>query len=122
MITTDTSFLTLFQQSSWISLLVYIVLAIGLWRVFEKAGQPGWAAIVPVVNVYFLLKIGGKPWWWLLLLLIPLVNVIVLIMLAFSVGMNFGKGGAFSFFLLLIFAPIGYLILGFGDAAYRRLN
>ncbi|MFC4224646.1 DUF5684 domain-containing protein [Lysinibacter cavernae] len=122
MITDDTSIFTLMQQNSWVSIIVYIVLAIGLWRVFTKAGEPGWAAIIPIVNVYYLLKIGGKAWWWLLLLLIPIVNIILSIVLAISVGRNFEKGGAFSFFLLWLFAPIGYLILGFGSSTYRRVN
>ncbi|GAA3586376.1 hypothetical protein GCM10022198_07180 [Klugiella xanthotipulae] len=118
-ITDAASISTIWQQNSWVAIIFYIVTAIALWRVFEKAGEPGWAAIIPLVNVYFLLKVAGRQWWWLLLLLIPVVNLILLIVVAFDIGRNFGKGGAYSFFLLWMFPIIGYLILGFGSARYR---
>lgn len=54
-----------------------IIAIIGTWRTFEKAGQPGWGAIIPIYNAYLLLKIAGRPGWWLILLLIPLVNVVI---------------------------------------------
>ncbi|WGD36342.1 DUF5684 domain-containing protein [Lysinibacter sp. HNR] len=122
MITRDASFLNLLQANGWVTLTIYVLIVIGLWRVFTKAGQPGWVAIIPIVNTYFLLKVGGKPWWWLLLFLIPIVNLVLAIILAVNVGRNFDKGGAFSFFLLWLLAPIGYLILGFGSSTYRKVN
>ena len=54
---------------------VMVVVIVGFWKVFEKAGQPGWAAIVPLYNAYILLKIAGRPGWWLLLFMIPFVNL-----------------------------------------------
>lgn len=47
---------------------------IAMWRIFTKAGQPGWAAIIPFYNIYVLMKVVGRPGWWLILFLIPLVN------------------------------------------------
>jgi len=99
--------------------LVFAVLVIvGLWRVFTKAGRPGWAAIIPIYNAYTLLKVAGRPGWWLILLFIPIVNLIVAIIVSLDVARAFGKSGVFGFFGLFLFSIIGYLILGFGDARY----
>ena len=64
-----------------VGLLVAILVIAGLWRVFTKAGKPGWAALIPIYNLIVLLQITGKPAWWLLLFLIPGVNVIMLILI-----------------------------------------
>ncbi|MFY7896491.1 MAG: DUF5684 domain-containing protein, partial [Phycisphaerales bacterium] len=64
----------------WIALIVLVIA--GSWKVFAKAGQPGWAVLVPIFNTYTLLKIVGRPWWWLLLLFIPFVNFIIAIIVA----------------------------------------
>ncbi len=100
-----------------IELLVIVVVIAGLWKVFVKAGEPGWAAIVPIYNTYVLLKIVGRPWWWLILMIIPLVGLIVWIIAALDLAKSFGKSVAFAIGLILlsiIFIPI----LGFGDAKY----
>lgn len=90
----------------------------GMWKIFTKAKQPGWASIVPIYNTYVLLKIVGRPWWWLLLMLIPLVNLVVAIMVYNDLSKSFGKGVGMT--LLLLFLPfIGAPMLGFGDAQYK---
>jgi len=99
-------------------LVILVVLIIGLWKVFEKAGQPGWACIVPIYNVYILLKIVGKPGWWLVLYFIPFVNFVVAIIVAISLAKAFGRSPAFGVFLLFFLSMIGYLILGFGNDRY----
>lgn len=111
------------------ALIPYILVVIAWWKIFVKAGQPGWAAIVPVYNLYILLKIIGRPIWWLwllILLVIPFVNFIgavvwfVLgILIALDLGKAFGKDPAFSIILLWLFSIIGYLILGFGKDEYK---
>ncbi|HSX00308.1 MAG TPA: DUF5684 domain-containing protein [Patescibacteria group bacterium] len=104
---------------------IFIAIAIGLlgiiafWRVFTKAKRPGWASIIPIYNVYVLLKIVGRPGWWLLLYLIPVVNIITHIIVAIDSAKAFGKSTAFGFFGLWLFSIIGYMILGFGDAKYK---
>ncbi len=103
------------------SLVVYVIIAIALWRVFAKAEVPGILAFVPIVNVIFLVKVAGMSGWLALLYLIPIVNIIFSIVVAVKLGKNFGKGGAFSFFLLWLFSFIGYFIIGFGSARYRRV-
>ena len=107
--------------NAFISIAIYVIIAIALWRVFTKAGYLGILAIIPIVNVFVLVKVAGYSAWWGLLMLIPIVNFIFGIVIAIKVGRNFGKGGAFSFFLLWLLAPIGYLILGFGSAQYQRV-
>ena len=103
-----------------IALVFYILVAVGLWKVFTKAGYPGILAIIPFVNLVFLVKIAGLSGWFALLYLIPVANVILAIIVAFKLGARFGKGGVFSFFLLFLFPYIGYLILGFGDSRYSK--
>lgn len=103
-----------------IGLIVYVIVAIALWKVFTKAGVPGILAIIPIVNTIFLIKIAGMSGWLVLLYLIPLVNIIFAIVVAVKLGKNFGKNGVFSFFLLWLLPFIGYFILGFGSAQYRR--
>ena len=101
-----------------IGAVVGLILIIALWRVFSKAGRPGWWAIIPLVNTFQLVKIGGYGFGTFLLLLIPGVNVIVYIIVALGIAKNFGKSGAFGFVGLVLFSFIGYLILGFGSAQY----
>jgi Family of unknown function (DUF5684) len=99
--------------------LVWIVLVVvGWWKIFVKAGEPGWAAIVPIYNVYVMLKIQGRPWWWLLLLLIPCVNFVLWILLMLGLAKSFGKGAGFALGLIFL-SPIFVMILGFGDARYQ---
>jgi len=99
-------------------LAILVVFVVGMWRVFEKAGQPGWAAIIPIYNAYILLKIAGRPGWWLLLCLIPLVNVVIFFIVSMDVAKAFGQSAVFGIVLLFLFSFIGYLVLGFGNYRY----
>jgi Family of unknown function (DUF5684) len=103
----------------WICWLGFAILMIAaLWKVFTKAGQPGWAAIIPIVNTYFLCKVAGRPGWWVILMFIPFVNLIIWIILCIDVAKSFGKGAGFGIGLLLL--PIIFFpILGFGSAQYQ---
>lgn len=94
-----------------------VVLIAAQWKVFEKAGQPGWAGIIPIYNIYILTKIVGKPGYWTLLALLPPINIIFGIWLLNMLSKSFGKSEGFTvglLFLGFIFLPI----LGFGDAKY----
>ena len=102
----------------WIIYAVVIIFIIAsMWKVFTKAGQPGWAAIVPIYNLYILCKIGGKPGWFVLLFLIPLVNIYAMFAVPIAVAHRFGKGTGFGVGLALL-GFIFYPILAFGDAQY----
>ena len=101
----------------WICYTVYTILIIAAWwKIFSKAGQPGWAAIIPIYNWIIWCKIVGRPAWWVLLLLIcfPIFFIILLIDLAKS----FGKGVGFAIGLILV-SIIFFPILGFGSATYQ---
>ncbi|MDA4892125.1 MULTISPECIES: DUF5684 domain-containing protein [Microbacterium] len=106
--------------TSLLALAYYVLVVIAMWRVFTKAGYPGILALIPIVNLVFLVKIAGMSGWWALLYLIPLVNIVFAIVVAVKLGANFGKGGVFSFFLLWLIPFIGYFIIGFGSARYQR--
>ena len=103
----------------WIFYLAFTILMIAAWwKIFTKAGQPGWACIIPIYNLYVWCKIVGRPWWWILLMLIPFVNFIILIILMIDLAKSFGKGVGFGIGLLLV-AVIFFPILGFGSATYQ---
>ena|ERR1017187_7474870 len=97
---------------------IVILLIVAMWKVFSKAGQPGWACIIPIYNLYVLCKIAGRPGWWVLLMLIPFVNFIILIIIAIDIAKAFGKGVGFGIGLILL-PFIFYPILGFGSAQYQ---
>lgn len=101
----------------FIQLALAILIIVSFWKIFTKAGQHGWAAIVPFYNLYILLKIAGKPGWWMLLYIIPLFNLIISVIVCIEIARAFGKGEGFGvglFFLGFIFYPI----LAFGDAEF----
>lgn len=115
----QTSIFALNTTNSLIGLVIYVLAVVALWRIFTKAGYPGWLAIIPIVNAIFLVKIAGFSGWMSLLYLIPIVNIVFHIIVAIRLGRAFGHGGFFSFFLLVVFWVIGYLIVGFSDDKYR---
>jgi hypothetical protein len=88
------------------------------WKIFTKAGQPGWAAIIPIYNLYVLLQIVGRPGWWIILMLIPCVNIVVMILVYIDLARVFGKDTGFAIGLILL-SPIFIPILAFGDAQYQ---
>jgi hypothetical protein len=99
-------------------LAVIVLLIASMWVIFTKAGQPGWAAIVPIYNGVVLLQIVGRPVWWIVLLLIPFVGFIVGILVVLDLAKSFSQSVGFGIGLLLlpfVFAPM----LAFGDAKYR---
>lgn len=100
-----------------ILLAVVVVLIAAMWKVFAKAGEPGWACIIPIYNVIVLLKVSGKPVWWIILFIIPFVNFIISLLVMLGLAKNFGKGGGFGIGLWLL-GPIFFPILGFGDAKF----
>jgi hypothetical protein len=100
----------------WLAVIVLVVASI--WIVFTKAGQPGWACIVPIYNVIVLLQIARKPLWWIILMLIPLVNIVIGILVVIEIAKNFGKSAGFGIGLLVL-PFVFYPILAWGDARYQ---
>jgi hypothetical protein len=100
---------------------IALFVIVSLWKVYVKAGQPGWGAIIPIYNLYLKLLIAGRPGWWILLYLIPFVNIVIAIIVEIDIAKNFGKESIFGvgmFFLGFIFYPI----LAFGSAEYNKIN
>ncbi len=101
----------------WCAVIIFEFAA--MWKVFEKAGKPGWAAIIPIYNAIVIIQIARKPTWWFLLYLIPLVNIVIAVIVMHNVARNFGKGVGFTLgliFLGFIFFPL----LAWGDAEYQQ--
>ena len=98
-----------------ISLAVLIFYLFVMWRIFEKAGIQGFLAIIPLVNIFFMVtELALKPWWWIILLFIPFVNIIVGFMLMHAISENFGQGIGFTLGLIFL-GFIFYPLLAFGD-------
>ena len=88
-----------------------------MWKVNEKGGKPGWAAVVPVYNEVVLLQLAGKSGWWVLLYFIPLVNIIIYFIARIDLAKSFGRGAGFG--LGLIFLPVIFFpILAWDDPEY----
>ena len=103
----------------------YIVVALGVYGAFQKAGQPGWAAFVPVYNFIIMLRVAGRPatWAWFLLLgFIPFLGSIALLVLGIivlnDISLSFGQGSGFTVGLVLL-GPIFWYILWLGPAQYQ---
>jgi len=107
-----------FASIGFFQLFILGFLAISAWKMFEKAGLPGWGILIPFYNLYLYFKLAGKSGASMLLLLIPIVNIFVMLHTHLQVARNFGKEDFFGFglmFLPFVFVPI----LGLGDAEYQ---
>lgn len=100
-----------------IALAIVVVVIVATWKIYVKAGEEGWKAIIPFYNVYIMYKMFWGNGWIFLLTLIPIVNVVVQIMLLHKMSKAFGHGVGFT--LGLIFLPyIFFMILGFNGDEY----
>lgn len=108
-----------------IAILVIVALVlfeiIAMWKVFEKAGQPGWGSLIPIYNTYIMLKVAGRPGWWLLLFFVPIVNFVIAIIMMVDIAKNFGKSSMFALGLILL-GVIFFPILGYGDAEWSPIE
>ncbi len=98
---------------------ILVVVIASQWKIFTKAGKPGWAAIVPIYNILVFLEVVGRPAWWIILMFVPFVNFIVAILLCMDLARKFGKGAGFGIGLVVL-SPIFLPMLAFGDATYNR--
>ena len=96
---------------------VGVVYLAACWITFQKAGQPGWAAIIPIYNVVVMLRMVERPWWWLLLMLVPFANVAFVLIFVFDLARAFGQSMLFGIGLLLL-PPVFFPILAFGGSRY----
>jgi hypothetical protein len=102
----------------------YVVVLIGMWKVFTKAGQPGWAVLIPFYNIIVLLRVAGLPWYWVFAVFLPIIPIlgvlaymVLAVMCLHRISTRFGQGVGFTIGLTLL-SPIFFLILGFGSSKY----
>ena len=104
------------------AVIVYVVVAVlmiaSMWKIYTKAGKPGWAALIPIYNIIVLLEVTRQPLWMIILLFIPVANIVVYIIIAIELSKNFGKSGGFAAGLILL-SIIFYPMLAFGSAKYQ---
>ena len=101
-----------------------IVTLIGMWKAFAKAGQPGWAVLVPIYNIIVLLRVAGLPWYWVFapfVAIIPILGwiayIVWIVWVHHRISTRFGQGVGYTIGLTLL-GPIFWLILGFGSSKY----
>lgn len=99
------------------AVLALIALA-GCWRVYRKAGQPGWGVLVPLYNLFLLVRIANCSVWWFILLLVPGVNLVIFVLLCIQVSRNFDRGLIFGLGLAFL-GVLFYPLLGFSRARYQ---
>lgn len=97
---------------------IIVLLIASIWKIFTKAGKPGWAAIIPIYNFIVLLEIINKPVWWIVLILVPFVNFVIVIIMYLELAKVFGKSAGFGIGLVLL-GIVFFPMLAFGDATYQ---
>ena len=118
--TTDNPFAVL-GAGFWVSsLAVTVFLIIAIWMIYEKAGQPGWAAIIPIYNIVVMLRVIKFEWWHILIMIfVPFASLVYSIIIPIKLAKVFGKSTGFA--VLAVFLPIiAYPILAFGQATYQE--
>lgn len=98
-----------------VAIVFYIIVN---WKIFTKAGKPGWAALVPVYNVYVMLQIADLGAIYLLLLCLPFINLYAIYKMYVGLARNFGKSDGFGI-AMIFFSPILLPVLAFGNATYN---
>ncbi|AFM03079.1 hypothetical protein Fleli_0615 [Bernardetia litoralis DSM 6794] len=101
-----------------IYLAIIILMIASFWKIFEKAGKPGWASLIPIYNIIVILEIVNKPIWWVVLFLIPIVNIVIAIIVYIELAKAFGKDTGFGIGLVLL-GIVFFPMLAFGDAQYQ---
>lgn len=96
---------------------IFIFYIITIWKLFTKAGKPGWAILIPIYNSIVFFQVAKKPWWWFFWMLIPVVNIFIFVIAVNSIAKCFNKGIGFTIGLLLL-PIIFWPILSFGNYNY----
>ena len=117
--TAEAQFFGINSGITWgIYFVVLVIVVVAMWKIFAKADEPGWAAIIPIYNMIVLMKVVGRPWWWILLYAVPIVSIIIMFIVSIDLAKAFGKGAGFG--VGIVFLPvIFYPILAFGSAQYE---
>lgn len=116
MVSDGNSFAYLIFAVIWLAVVVLFLAA--NWKIFTKAGQPGWASLIPFYNLFVMMRIVGLPAWFLLLYFVPIANLFVSIYVVYRLATAFGKGVGYTVGLIFL-SPIFFPLLAFGDAEYQ---
>jgi hypothetical protein len=93
---------------------------LGWLRVFPKAGQPAWAALLPFYNVYVLVVgVAKLSALWFVLVWVPVIQIVAAILVNVEVAKRFGKSESFGLGLALL-GFVFYPVLGFGSDQYQE--
>lgn len=88
------------------------------WKLFKKAGKPGWGCLIPFYNMYLLCDIVWGNGLYMLLLFIPFGNFVFGLVTLVKLAKVFGKSGGFAAGIIFL-SPIFMMILGFGKSEYQ---
>ncbi|MBQ0004358.1 MAG: hypothetical protein KBS68_00675 [Clostridiales bacterium] len=97
--------------------ILYILLMIACWKIFTKAGEPGWTALIPFYNLYKLFKITMGNGFFVILCFLPFFNFLALILLGINTARAFNRPPLFALGLILL-PSVFLIILGFSNAQY----
>lgn len=117
--TSQTGVIALLSTYMILILVIAVIMIVANWKVFTKAGKPGWASIIPLYNMYVMFEIAGMNGWMFLLTFVPIANIIIQIMLYLNLAKKFGKSTGFAIGLILL-NPIFLLMLAFGNTEYNK--
>src|ERR1700733_4050871 len=98
---------------------IIIATVAGLYKIFEKAGEKGWKAIVPVYNYYIWLKILQRPWWWIFIFIVPGVGFMMMMVVAGITSESFGKKSSGKMILSGLFFFVSLPLMGFGKDPFK---
>lgn len=111
-------FFVIMMITTVVGLACAVIVVAGMWKIFTKAGKPGWASLVPIYNLIVLLEVIERPLWWLVLCFVPFVNMVIIVFMYIELAKKFNKDILFAIGMVLL--PIVFIpILGFGSAQYR---
>ncbi len=114
----DPSTAQMSPASMIVSLVILVVGIVAMWKIFTKAGKPGWHSIIPFLNMYDLVEISGYNGWMFLLFFVPIANIVIIILSYVGLAKKFGKSTGFAIGLIFL-SIIFECILAFGDAEYQ---
>lgn len=100
-----------------VALVVILAYPISLWKLYAKAGEPGWSALIPIYNLFIWIRIARRPVWWIVLLLFPVINFIISLVIGISFAKQFGKDWLWGVGTILL-GFVFYPLMAFGDAEY----
>lgn len=105
--------LAVFALIVWlVAAIAGLVVLVATWKLFDKAGKPGWATLIPIYNVIVMLEIVRRPIWWLVMLLLPFANIVFSVMLTIDFVKAYGKSTLYG--VVSIFFPfVTYPLLAF---------